>query len=54
MEKNMTTSEILSNIKGNGGFNNFRNWYKDEIALWVRANFPCTRYVAKKVAEQLA
>ena len=46
----MTTNEILENINGNGGFNNFRNWTVNEIAQWVRANFQCSRYVAKNVA----
>lgn len=49
----MTTTEILSNIRGNGGFNNFNKWSKKEIAEWVKSNFNCSNYVAKKVAEQL-
>lgn len=49
----MKTTEILSNIRGNGGFNNWRNWNKKEIAMWVKANFNCSNYVANKVAERL-
>lgn len=50
----MKTNEILANIRSNGGFNNFRKWNKKEIAEWVKSNFPCSRYVANKVAEHLA
>lgn len=50
----MTTQEILSNIRGNGGFNNFRHWNKREVIEWVKNNFPCSVYVAKKVAEHIA
>ena len=46
----MKTNEILSEIESNGGFNNFRHWNRAEIAQWVRANYPCSRYVAKRVA----
>lgn len=54
MGKNMTTSEILENLRGNGGFNNFHKWSKKEVAEWVMANYPCSKYVANKVAEYIA
>ena len=50
----MKTDEILLDIRSNGGFNNWRHWNKKEIAVWVRSNFPCSRYVANKVAKYLA
>jgi len=49
----MTTQEIISNIEGNGGFDNFNHWDKKEIKTWVKANFPCSDYVAEKVADYL-
>ena len=54
MKKNMTTDEILLNLKGNGGFNNWHHWNKKEVAEWVKANYPCSSYVAKRVAEHIA
>lgn len=49
----MTTSEILSNINSNGGFDNFNKWNEKQIADWVKSNFNCSSYIAKKVASQL-
>lgn len=54
MKDNMKTNEIISNIEGNGGFDNFNHWNKKEIKQWVKANFPCSDYVAGKVAEYLS
>lgn len=53
MAKNMTTEEVIRTINGEGGFNNFRNWNKKEIAEWVFANYPCSKYVANKVAQSI-
>lgn len=49
----MTTSEILLNLKSNGGFNNFHKWTKKEVAQWVKSNYPCSNYVANKVSEYI-
>lgn len=49
----MKTTEILENIRGNGGFDNFRNWTKKEIAQWVRSSFNCSYYVSMQVASYL-
>lgn len=49
----MKTREILENIKGNGGFCNLNKWNEKEIKTWVKANFGCSDYVAKRVAEEL-
>lgn len=49
----MRTQEILDDIIGNGGFDNFNHWTEKEIAEWVRANFSCSYYVSKRVAKQL-
>ena len=46
----MKTIEIIENIRSNGGFNNWHHWTEKEVAEWVKANFPCSNYVAKKVA----
>ena len=50
----MKTDEILLEIRSNGGFNNWHHWNKKEIAEWVKSSYPCSRYVANKVAEYLA
>lgn len=52
-ENKMTKKEILENIEGNGGFDNFNRWNTKEIAEWVESNFDCTKYVAKQVACEL-
>lgn|SRR5574344_545801 len=52
-ENKMKVKEILENIRGNGGFDNFSNWNAKEIAEWVESNFDCTKYVAKQVACEL-
>lgn len=49
----MKTKEILKNIEECGGFHNWRNWDSKEIAIWVKANYNCSDYVAKQVASQL-
>lgn len=49
----MKTNEILKAIRAEGGFNNYRRWNKKEIAVWVKSNYPCSWYVAKRVAEYL-
>lgn len=46
----MKTQEILKNIRENGGFDNFRNWTRKEKKQWVKANFPCSNYVAENVS----
>lgn len=49
----MVTEQILTNIRENGGFNNFHCWNKKEVAEWVKANFTCSKYVANRVAEYI-
>lgn len=49
----MKTNEIIKNIKGNGGFNNFHHLDKKEVAVWVKENYNCSTYVANKVAEYI-
>jgi hypothetical protein len=46
----MKTTEILSNIKSNGGFDNFNKWTTKQIVEYIKANYPCSTYVAQKVA----
>lgn len=46
----MRTNEILSAIDNMGGFNNWRNWDRKEVAAWVKSNFNCSSYVANNVA----
>ena len=48
-----TTLNILSDIRDNGGFDNFRKWNRKEIATWVRYTYNCSVYVAKKVADDI-
>lgn len=50
---NMTKTEILSNIRSNGGFDNFQKWNRKEIKQWVKAQFPCSDYVANEVSFDL-
>ena len=54
MKKNMTTDEIIITIAGEGGFNNYNHWTKKEVAEWVFENYPCSKYVAKRVADHIA
>ena len=49
----MKTSEILENIRDNGGFDNFNKWNRQQIKEWVKSNFPCSWYVANKVSFKL-
>ena len=49
----MKTNEIVRVIEGNGGFDNFNHWTEKEVAQWVKANYPCSYYVAKNVAKYL-
>lgn len=49
----MRTNEIIRVIEGNGGFDNFNHWTEKEVAQWVKANYPCSYYVAKNVAKYL-
>lgn len=44
-------ANIVDNINDNGGFDNFNNWNKREIAVWVKSNYNCTKVVAAKVAD---
>jgi hypothetical protein len=46
-----TTKQVVSEIENQGGFTNFNNWNKKEIAEWVFANCNCSKYVAKQVSE---
>ena len=47
----MTAFSIYVELSENGGFHNFANWSKSEIATWVESNYGCTKYTAKKVAQ---
>jgi len=49
----MRTIEILDNIRGNGGFDNFNHWNIKEIAEWVKCSFNCSYYVSNKVANKI-
>lgn len=53
MSKRMRTKEILADIESNGGFNNFNHWSLKEIKTWVLSSYPCSGYVAEKVAWEL-
>lgn len=46
----MKTNEILKEIRGNGGFCNIGSWTKKDIAVWVKSNYGCSDYIARKVA----
>jgi len=45
----MKTKEILRHIKENGGFNNFNNWNRQEIIIWIKTSYNCSSSVANKV-----
>lgn len=49
----MKVKEILFDIEDNGGFDNFNNWSKSEVAEWVRANYDCSYATSQKVANLL-
>ena len=53
-EKYMINSDpvatIVADINDNGGFDNFNNWNKIEIATYIKSNYYCTKVVAAKVA----
>jgi phosphoserine aminotransferase len=49
----MNTNEILTYIKENGGFDNFRNWNNEQKKDWVKSTFNCSNYIAKKVSEKI-
>lgn len=42
----MTKTEILSNIRVNGGFCNLGGWGRKEIKTWIKANYNCSDYTA--------
>jgi len=52
-ENKITKKEILENIRGNGGFDNYDRWNTEEKAEWVFDNFDCSKYVAKQVAYEI-
>jgi hypothetical protein len=47
----MTADTILSEIKWNGGLDNFRNWNTKQKTEWVKSNYNCSSFIAKKVAQ---
>jgi hypothetical protein len=47
----ITADDILSEIKWNGGLDNFRNWNTKQKTDWVKSNYNCSNYIAKKVAQ---
>jgi len=49
----MNTNQILTYIKENGGFDNFRNWNNEQKKDWVKSTFNCSNYIAKKVSEKI-
>jgi hypothetical protein len=52
-EKKITKTEILANIRENGGFSNWQHWNRKEIKTWVKWNFDCTDYTANEVSYDL-
>jgi hypothetical protein len=50
----MKTNKILSEIRNNGGFDNFNRWSRKEIAEWVENYFNCSKYVANNVSIYLS
>jgi hypothetical protein len=52
-EKKMTKTEILSNIRENGGFCNLGGWGRKEIKTWIKANYNCSDYTADIVSFNL-
>ena len=51
--KRQSVKLILSNINGNGGFDNFNNWNHKEVCEWIQANFNCSKKLAEKVSHEL-
>ncbi len=51
--KTISVNKILSDINDNGGFDNFNNWKRKDIEVWVRNNWNCSKYVAEKVSYHL-
>jgi hypothetical protein len=51
--KQMTTLQVLIEIRDNGGFDNFNKWNVKEKAEWVKEYYNCSAYVSKKVATQI-
>jgi hypothetical protein len=49
----MTKTEILSNIRVNGGFCNLGGWGRKEIKTWIKANYNCSDYTADIVSFNL-
>ena len=49
----MTKTEILSNIRENGGFCNLGGWGRKEIKTWIKANYNCSDYTANIVSFNL-
>lgn len=45
-----TSTDILRNIKEDGGFNNWQKWNVNEVAKWIKANYSCSKKVAEEVA----
>ena len=52
-EKKMTKTEILANIRENGGFHNWQNWNRKEIKTWIKWDYGCTDYTANEVSYHL-
>ena len=50
----MTKKQIISEINDNGGFDNFNNWSRPDVAIWVMSNFDCSKYVASNVAWEIS
>lgn len=50
----MNTKQIIKYIETEGGFDNWQNWHRGEVASWVQAYFECSNYVAQRVARRIA
>lgn len=44
--------QITRNIDEQYGIYAFRKWSEKEVAQWIYANYPCSKYMAKKIAPQ--
>lgn len=51
--KKQTTNNILAIIRDNGGFDNFNRSNRNQIEDWVKSQFNCSNYIAKRVSEHL-
>lgn len=49
----MTTKEILHNLLDNGGFHNHHKWNWKQCMQYVKAQYNCSNFIAKKVALQI-